>query len=39
MFYKIWTLLFPTFDGVLPAHLEPTGVQAMCEDGFHAGFP
>lgn len=39
MYYKIWILLFARFDGVLPAHLGPTGVQVMCEDGFNAGFP
>lgn len=39
MYYKIWILLFPGFDGVLLAHLEPTGVQVMYEDGFNAGFP
>lgn len=39
MYYTIWILLFPRFDGVLPAHLGPTGVQVMCEDGFNAGFP
>lgn len=39
MCYKIWTLLLTRFDGEWLAHLELTGIQVMCEDGFYAEFP